>query len=310
MRTISVFIWCVIFYLLFVAGAFAYPTAMVTAKVVDERGESVLDADVSVSFMKPKVGGWGMTTYNKDGKSDKNGLFSASGEGTQSVSIFVTKDGYYPSGGGVKLTSKSLLNRWEPWNPTVEVVLKKKRNPVGMYVKGGTSTSIPVFDQPVGYDLEQGDWVSPHGLGVIDDFIFNCQYNRVDFDNAEASCKITFANENDGIQEFVFDENNQSYYKWPFEAPEENYKNSLHKWMTLHFPGEGYKSNINEKVNYLFRVRTKTDQDGNIIAANYGKVEKDFLISRKGKVKFFYYFNPDGTRNLEEDPEKNLFKKR
>ena len=42
----------------------------------------------------------------------------------------------------------------------------------------------------------------------------------------------------------------------------------------------------------------------------YGKIEKEFEFDPKGSVYFRYYLNPDGTRNLEEDPGKNLFKKK
>jgi hypothetical protein len=61
-------------------------------------------------------------------------------------------------------------------------------------------------------------------------------------------------------------------------------------------------------VRYIFRVRTKLDKDGNIIGANYGKIGGEFEFDPKGAIFFGYYFNPDGTRNLEEDKENNLFK--
>jgi hypothetical protein len=49
------------------------------------------------------------------------------------------------------------------------------------------------------------------------------------------------------------------------------------------------------------------DSSGNIISANYGKIQGDFSVARNGKLKFIYYYNPDGTRNLEFDKKKNLF---
>ena len=291
--------------------AFSSPTAKLTAKVIDEAELPVAGAQVILSFSGAKIGdGGGLTSFGKEGLSDSDGLFSGSAATLPLVGVVIDKKGYYRSIQKYEFTSRSLLlNRWQPWNPTIEVVLKKIRNPVPMFEKGGKSTPIPVFGEPVGYDLEKGDWVTPHGVGVINDFVFNCKHNRVDFDNAEASCEIGFSNEMDGIQKFLFDENDQSYYKWPFEAPLDGYESSLYKWMTVHFPNEGYKSNIDDKINYIFRVRTRTDGKGNIVSANYGKISQDFLISRKGKVKFHYYFNPDGTRNLEEDPDNNLFKK-
>jgi len=65
-------------------------------------------------------------------------------------------------------------------------------------------------------------------------------------------------------------------------------------------------TNIKNDVKYLFRVRTVTDKDGNIIAAKYGKINGEINVW-PGKIKFFYYFNPDGTRNLEEEIPRGIF---
>ena len=261
-----------------------------------------------MSFAIPKKDDIGLTSIIKKGITDSEGKFTESSECYPYMGFSVDKEGYYQSGDGYEYKTRSkLLDRWEPWNPTIEVVLKKKRNPVPMYIKGGKSTPIPIFNQPLGYDLAKGDWVSPHGEGIISDFIFNCKFERVDFDNAETSCNLSFSNSLDSIQEYTFDSKDQSLYRWPLEAPKVNYSKLLYKWMTVHFPNEGYKSNIDNKINYIFRVRSKLNENGNIIFANYGKIKGDFLVSRKGKIKFYYFFNPDGTRNLEENPKLNLF---
>jgi hypothetical protein len=228
-----------------------------------------------------------------------------------SLGFHVDKDGYYQSNMGYEFKSSSfLLNRWEPWNPTIEVVLKKKRNPVAMFQKSHEALPVPRFDSPVGYDLEKGDWVAPHGSGMISDLVFTCTNSYVSFSEAETNCDIAFSNIQDGLQEYRFDAKNQSLYKWPFEAPENGYAiKNLNKWMSVK-PKEEYKSNYQEKLNYLFRVRSVVDQNGNVVKANYGKIEGDFRVYKKGTVNFSYFFNPDGTRNLEEDPKRNMFKKK
>jgi hypothetical protein len=159
---------------LFSSGsASAKPTLKVTALVLDESRKPIRGANVKIWYMIPKSSGIGTDDRADQGKSDDQGLFSSSGESfTPQTTIDVRKEGYYDSGEIVKFTSRSLLNRWEPWNPTVEVVLKKKRNPVGMYMKGTSNLRIPKFNKPIGYDLEKGDWVSPYGKGLINDFIF------------------------------------------------------------------------------------------------------------------------------------------
>jgi hypothetical protein len=49
-------------------------------------------------------------------------------------------------------------------------------------------------------------------------------------------------------------------------------------------------------------VRSKLDEDGNIISANYGNNYGDFM-------SFIYNFNPTpNDRNVEFDPSRNLLK--
>lgn len=287
----------------------AYPTAKITALVVDDNKVPVSNANVSISFVKPKTNEWGLDTYNIKGKSDINGLFSASGEGIESVGVFVMKDEYYSSGDGVKLTSKQ-GNRWEPWNPTVEVVLKKKRNPVLMYIKGTNWIEVPAQGIPVGYDLEIGDWVTPYGSGRTSDFVFKFSSNIKAFREYDLKMTLKFSNDLDGIQEYLFNSNEQSYYKWPYEAPKDGYQKELMK--EIHkIPGKT-EANINREAKYIFRVRTQIDASGNIFSARYGKISSEFELSpddQKFLIRFKYFFNPDGTRNLEEDPENNLFEK-
>ncbi|HEY5893153.1 MAG TPA: hypothetical protein VIT91_07970 [Chthoniobacterales bacterium] len=52
-------------------------------------------------------------------------------------------DGYYAAGGEYFFNKGAMKgdvstwakSRWEPWNPTIEVVLKKKGQPIAMYAK-------------------------------------------------------------------------------------------------------------------------------------------------------------------------------
>jgi hypothetical protein len=290
--------------------ALAYPTAKITAKVVGEKENIIQGADVHISFEIAKKGGWGTDNFGKEGVSDSDGLFTAKANASSRIGITVRKEGYYFSRQIYEFPSRSLLlNRWEPWNPTIEVVLKKKRNPVAMYIGGTNWVEVPALEKPVGYDLEKGDWVAPYGGGFVSDITieFNLSYRA--YTDYDANMTISFPNGQDGIQEYWFDNNDQSYFKWPFQAPVDGYKQSVNIF-EKDTPDDGYKTNKKEGVNYIFRIRTKLDKEGNIISANYGKFIGEFGISRKGKTRFSYILNLDGTRNLEEDPEKNLFKKK
>jgi hypothetical protein len=297
------------FYLFSYRGlALAYPTAKITAKVVGEKENVIQDADVHISFEIAKKGGWGTDNFGKEGLSDSEGLFTAKANASSRIGITVRKEGYYFSRQIYEFTSRSFLNRWEPWNPTIEVVLKKKSNPVPMYQKYLEWVPVPKLDEPIGYDLERGDWVSPYGKGLVNDFVVTVKSDQRAWADYNSSYTLTFSNKKDGIQEYQFDKDDQSYYKWPFEAPEDGYISSLEKFRN-DSPQTGLQSNEKKGINYIFRVRTETDKDGKIIAAKYGKIEGEIRIV-PGKVQFLYYFNPDGTRNLEDDPDKNLFRKK
>ena len=285
----------------------AAPTAKVTVQVVDENSMPISGAEVEVWYVRSKAGGPGTDDIKIDGKTDKDGFFTAKGETfLPQVTVYARSIGYYESVHLEKFTGRSLLLRWEPWNPTVDVMLRKKRNHVPMYTKRTDWLKVPKLGELVGYDLERGDWVAPYGKGVVRDLVINYQVNMRSNRDYDCKLEITFTNEKDGIQEFFFDEQEQSSYKWPFIAPVNGYIDKLSK--EIYTASRQLVSNVKDEVNYLFRVRTKIDKDGNIVAARYGKIFGDFEISQSGKINFTYYFNPDGTRNLEFDPEKNLFK--
>ena len=182
-----------------------------------------------------------------------------------------------------------------------------------MYAKIIRGLKIPVIDKPIGFDLEKGDWVAPYGTGVINDFIFTCNHQSKSYNEFKVINKLSFSNENDGIQVFEIEEANRSEFLWPYNAPLDGYQKSLTKSKMRNWEGVT-KNNLNSESNkfqkayYIFRVRTKLNDDGNIISAMYGKVEGEISVSRTPSVSFIYYLNPDGTRNLEYNPQKNLFK--
>jgi len=303
--------FCVLSIFFTFGTAIARPTASITIKAIDEQGAAVENAKVTVGFVIPNSTGIGISEIQKKGITDKKGEFSASSDSMNSLGFTVDNEGYYQSGGGYEFTSHSkLLNRWEPWNPTIEVVLKKKRNPVPMYVKGTDWIEVPALDKPVGYDLEKGDWVTPYGTGTTNDFIFTFWSDIKAYREYDLKMTLEFSNKLDGIQKFSFNDDDQSYFKWPFEAPADGYQKELSK--EIHkVPGKT-ETNIDRSAHYIFRVRTQTDERGNIVSAKYGKVSSEFEMSpedSKFLIRFHYYFNPDDTRNLEEDPKNNLFEK-
>lgn len=303
------------------------PAIKHTIEVVDQDGKVIPDADFAYSFHPGKS-----INELEHLKTNSKGLIVLKGVKTPitpGAGGKITKEGYYPTYAySGKLTINRVLNRWEPWDKTTTTVLKKIKNPVSMYAQR-TGLRFPKTNTTVGYDLEKGDLVAPHGKGLISDFIFTCKNEYVDRSKYHQSISISFSNPNDGIQLYQKDENDRSEFIWPYKAPVKGYINSIYKFRERNWNNNtealthniidekgSYELDIREyriekPCNYIFRIRTKVDKDGSIISAKYGKIQGDFQISGVavgGGASFIYYFNPDGTRNLEFDKKNNLFK--
>jgi len=288
------------------AGAL-FTAAKVTIKVLGEDGVPIEGANVGVGFNYNT--GWGTNSEGRQGLSDGKGLFAASGQGNGHISYGADKEGYYDSYYGYDFQKLGPFG-WEPKNPELIVVLRKIGNPAPMYARDTTKSpvEIPVVDKDVGFDLVKFDWVAPYGAGVHSDFVFHLKRQFVEWNNQNSSLVLIFSNKNDGI--LRIDENLQygSDFKLPRFAPEKGYVNKLE--LFIHAGPNGYKTNVKRSDNYIFRIRSKV-KDGELVEAMYGKILGSLDFSTVGTktatIHFKYYLNPDGTRNLEYDPERNLF---
>lgn len=282
------------------AGVFSVKANMVV-KIVDDNLVPVEGAEVKGSFIN-----YPSNTEIKC-TTDKEGVCVIEGGATNEGAIQVNKEGFYYSSLHFKFEKENRVSgRYEPWGKTYQIVLKKIRNPVPMYAVSRLSLKPPEYNKEIGFDLEKRDWVVPYGNGLEPDFIFNCNMMQKEFLDRLTECTLTFSREFDGIQEYFFPPEENSYYRWPFEAPVENYVDKLYKMKSVK-RNIGSKDNFQENVNYIFRVRSKIDENGKIIDARYGKIPGDIAVDG-GNILFSYYFNPDGTPNLEFDPNQNLFK--
>jgi hypothetical protein len=210
-------------------------------------------------------------------------------------------EGYYATQAGQASKRKNMaLNRWEPWNPTINVKMRPKKNPVPMVYEWINRENFPAVNQPVAFDLEKKDWVAPHGKGIIADIVFT----PIEKGEPGIECTITFSNPKDGIQEYIPEAGLRSSYIFPYEAPQTGYKESLFKemWYENNLPPQHTNVKPDDQINYIFRVRTVVDEDGNIVSANYGRIQGDIRVIADGSVWFKYWFNPNPqSRSLESD---------
>ena len=294
-------------------------TASFIVRAIDEDQQPVTNAIVSVDFYQGYGAGMMRNFEKKEDRTDTNGLCRFKGKCDGDIGWNIGKKGYYTTIGPRLDATNATFTQWLPADKEYEIILRPILNPIPMNAKK-TNIQISVFDEPLGYDLEKGNWISPHGNGLTADFIFQvrCVWSGDESPYGEkyydASVELTFSNEDDGIIEFADSQLplEGSIFRLPRHAPDIGYTNKWSLRQLMNSEGSHYDSaSQREGLNYFFRVRTKKDEAGNIIAANYGKIRKPLqLIVTPGNtwIGMIYYFNPTpNDRNMEFDPSRNLF---
>jgi len=298
--------------------------ASVTVHVTDEDGQAISNALVSAGFATMIKPGWGWGSGRPNtvkGYTDTNGMCSLIGDGNGGeVGIAVMKAGYYGSGGfNIIFTNTTgiVLKKWQPWNPTIEVVLKRIGQPVPMYARRVCCLKIPVIGEAVGFDLIRSDWVAPYGRGEICDFLFTwvakpertvtTRYGEQRLFDLNLS--VSFSNEGDGIIPLPpIRRHEGSALRLDRQVPLTGYQSNVVKRI-YNAENQPPQSNISGDQNYFFRVRTKRDGEGKVASALYGKIYGDFQFDAGWRITFTYYVNPTpNDRNVEFDPRQNLFK--
>jgi hypothetical protein len=259
-----------------------------TVKVVDENGQPMSGATVDVWYYVAPPPGETEARDKIEGLTDANGIFTASNETNGSIDLgFVaSKEGYYSTTIGHEF-DKFKDSDPQKWNPHVTLALKKIGKPIAMYAKKMDSLKFPEFNKAIGYDLTVGDWVAPYGKGMNSDILFT--ENHPD-EKSGYTFTISFPHPEDGIQGFTRDWSlGVSKLISAHEAPIDGYQP---KYEQTQMP--------NPNRIYYFRVRTKLDENGNIVSAHYGKIYGDI-------PQFTYYYNPTpNDRNVEFNPRQNL----
>ena len=300
----------------------------ITFKIMDDFGKPVPGATVGISLTRLKnpldqLALENATQTQLHATTDKEGeaIVKSSSISPELYYSVNPMPGYYYTGGG-EYKFRSVENgQWQPWNPTVELVLKPIVKPVPAYMKL-MKLEIPKVGSSIGYDLTAGDWVKPYGKGSVSDFVFQLErkpdrvvrsgpYNR-EHKLFDATLNVSFSNDGNGIQSVLIKPHVGSELHMPRYAPEDGYQPQLVKHMYCDDPDKPMVSDTREDQNYFFRVRT-VKKDGKIISALYGKIDGDLdfdvINSTTAIVVFEYSLNPEpNSRNMEFDPKRNLLK--
>jgi len=278
------------------------PEWEVTLKVMDEAGQPIADAQASVGYVKPNSGDQAASI---DGKTDTNGLFTASGRSYSRLYLNVKKTDYYSAGKiyDIYVTDKP---RYEPWDPTITLVLKKIGNPIPMSAKR-EEMKLQNEDEPMGFDLMAGDWVTPLGKGFHTDVFFMVHRKIISQREYDCTLTVTFPNKGDGITVAPSEAEADGTFKLMRTAAESGYQPEL----DLHYSNTNQPPGV---FGYFIRVRTVLDDDGKVKSALYGKIPGGFRFfagtkAPKAGMAFTYYLNPTpNDRNVEFNPKMNLIK--
>ncbi|HRK16842.1 MAG TPA: hypothetical protein PK490_21350 [Prosthecobacter sp.] len=294
----------------------------VTAKVLDDAGRPVEAAKVTVFVFDHWQPGeaFGKDIFKRlEAVTDIAGIVMFDSSSSRcDLTLRASKTGHYNGSSGFKGT-RGPNGRWEPWNPTVPVDLKRVLNPIPLVAKNvlqGVGDYVPLPANKAAYDLEVGDWTAPYGTGKSADLVFEIQGETNSPDqNYDTTLTLSFSQQQDGLVQVERPKDRSSAMVMPYLAPESGYQPQK-SWRKLRINTEtipgGYKqgktvdgTQLDE--DYFLRLRTKLDEKGGIVSAHYAKVQNSFLWGVEGLIKFQYHFNPTpNDRNLEFDPSRNL----
>lgn len=311
------------------------PLVTLKVTVTGEYGEPIKEATVKGLFRTTRGSG----DKVDEALTDDFGRASVTGVTPFAVFLSVNKDGYYKSQfDRIDVSEPPSYGELIPRTRSRDVTLRQIVNPRPLIARRLENITIPLKDEWVGFDLEQGDWVVPHGIGESRDvlFRFSNEFLGYKIDEPKLSEVINIAQrlaENRG-EKWTEQRQKHTYGEWSgrleisFPGDKEGiltmndsngYVAESEMRLPHHAPEDGYKQSItwngvrngqfmpHNGDGYFLRVRVKQLND-RITEANYAKINEEIDFDPRGQVSFLYYFNPDvNDYNLEFDRSRNLF---
>jgi len=290
-----------------------YVPTTATIAVHDDNGQPVKNVLLEGGFRDVSNAG---SRDRFSGTTDSNGVFVAKGHALIGVGVRAVAEGYYETITSVPLDLKE-GSRLEHWDVSVSVLLKPIRKPGPMYFRHVDNFSFDPFER-VGkyclgrtssYDFVAGAFLPPTGTGSRGDVRFTWSMtihatNRIGRAlSYDSLSRVEMTNAVDGLckgkPDGVIGGEGSSYIS-AYEAPLDGYTNAITFYRNVR--GTVAESNDDQHYLYYFRIRTQTNEMGQVTNALYGKIY--------GQINgnFTYYLNPTlNDRNVEVDPAKNLF---
>lgn len=252
---------------------------MVNFTVHDEAGSPVPFASVHVVTRATRLSFW--TNYSEkestyEGWTDWRGkrtlffpCYSAEFWG------YVTKNGYYEEddvGGEFAWKGGRFTPNLVEHSKNINVELRKKHRPVKMYVYEYDFKDK--FNPPtngiyrIEYDFQKGWALPPYGDGEVDDMaaIVKVAKHKTYFD--AKLCRLEFPHGG----AYVCENYKHGQLKSDYEAnPEAEYRKTLES-----------SEVASCDTHLVFRVRERRDSEGNLVSAQYGKIQGGINIPKYG----------------------------
>ncbi len=276
--------------------------ADVRIKVVDDVGEAVSNASVSVTFYTAPE-----KVDIKRGTSDVQGCFSARGMCIGEAHAWIRKDGHYDT--KVDPIFQTLPNgevqssrKWSEGEVQTVVTLKRKRRPVALLLSRRQYWPFPATNEVFAIDLETLQWCPPYGKGRHADL--ELFYEAVE--HPEEGWGVSYwnrltlnmPNAVDGFYAAKMD----SFSKFPY-AYRADTNAVFSKSLVLEIERKNdrmVKVDLLPEDEYLvFRTRTSTNGLGQVTHANYGRIGENLNLAIGLSMKS--WFNPTvNDTNLED----------
>jgi hypothetical protein len=279
--------------------------AKITYRVVDDEGMPVEGATAHIWFRTtcPKlvIDDWVVNT-------DSNGMFTAAHKTNDRLSCGIDKDGYYHTFDRVTFSDPRTYplatdGKWQPYGNEKTIVLKRMRNPEKMVCLNKTKKHlIPSYDTWLAFDLERSQFVAPYGEGKYSDVLLRFTLNNPSRKDYHMKMEVSFTNmpyagayqiKKDDFSDF------KSVYHADTNA---NYLQVFVYSFDRNPQKRPIVVELGEDECLVFRTRTKIDEKGHLISANYGVLYGQWQFVGPGGMKIpFLVFNPTpNDTNLEQ----------
>ena len=248
--------------------------AKITVTVKDQDDKPVQDATVMFCFVLNNIEEPNTVTV----KTDANGMATGEANANRCVVLHLTKEGYYRSfvEYGLWGSGKGYeTGRWEPWNPTVEVVLREKKCPQRNYRRGSETAYHLAKEGLYGFDLLANKVVEPGSKDGHADFYFSGTGSYYDRDmkikgDWEKRDVFMFNFPEDGF--ITMKRNKDSDFAFAYEAPLVGYENHVEFYLSR-ADTENRKPYPSDSTEFtVFRVSRKNAETGEV-DSYYGIIE-------------------------------------